>query len=310
VTTVAGDPSLGAPVLTAAVPTAAVHRYVGWFHELDAWTEYWDVYHPETRGRFYFGDGSLEPGLLSRFLPRDGRPPPFTSWTLLALYPSGAGIDRKGAFAAEVRKAAVAEAIMAVDDLVAEIFERHFGDAADPAVREDYLEAIYRFATNTLPAAAERDARIAEDDPRKRTAGRHTLDGDIQWFAWAVQIEGAHAIVGADARHPMRTLMLAGVASGCAANFTWRGHRRTRAEYSPGPETAALIRDRAGAWATDFGAASAEVHALYRIREWGEDGEAVRPSVVPPEAHIEVKPPSTGRPGPDPANLQRDPRGR
>jgi hypothetical protein len=21
-------------------------RWVAWFHELDAWTEYWDIYHP------------------------------------------------------------------------------------------------------------------------------------------------------------------------------------------------------------------------------------------------------------------------
>jgi hypothetical protein len=48
--------------------TDADVRHVGFFHELDAWTEYWDIYHPETRGRFYFGDGS-EPGLLTRLLP-------------------------------------------------------------------------------------------------------------------------------------------------------------------------------------------------------------------------------------------------
>jgi hypothetical protein len=60
-------------------------RYVAWFHELDAWTEYWDVYHPESRGRFYFGDGDTEPGLLTQFLPRQGRPPTFVAWTRMAL---------------------------------------------------------------------------------------------------------------------------------------------------------------------------------------------------------------------------------
>ena len=38
----------------------AERRYMAWFHELDAWTEYWDIYHPETHGRFYFGDGARE----------------------------------------------------------------------------------------------------------------------------------------------------------------------------------------------------------------------------------------------------------
>src|SRR6266480_1862152 len=74
-------------------------RYVAWFHELDAWTEYWDIYHPETRGHFYFGDGESELGLLTRFLPRDYRPPAFVAWTRLSLYPDTTDIDRVAMFA-------------------------------------------------------------------------------------------------------------------------------------------------------------------------------------------------------------------
>jgi hypothetical protein len=66
-------------------------RYVGWFHDLDAWTEYWDIYHPETLGRFYFGDGDGEQGLLTRFLPRERRPPAFVAWTRMALATGSAG---------------------------------------------------------------------------------------------------------------------------------------------------------------------------------------------------------------------------
>jgi hypothetical protein len=140
-----------------------------------------------------------------------------------------------------------------------------------PDVHADYLEAIFRFATNGLPPAIERDARIAADDPRKATAGRHTLEGDIMWFAWALQLEAAHAIVGIDDQHARRALLLAGVAAGCAANFAWRGHRRTRSEYRADAATAALLRARGLVWARDFQRAAEEVHALYRIREWGED---------------------------------------
>ena len=60
-------------------------RYSAFFHELDAWTEYWDIYHPETCGRYYFGDGREGPGLLTRLLPREGRPEIFTAWTRLAV---------------------------------------------------------------------------------------------------------------------------------------------------------------------------------------------------------------------------------
>src|SRR5262249_32389258 len=138
--------------------------------------------------------------------------------------------------------------------------------------RGDYLEAIFRFAADVLPPAQERDARISKSDPRKASAGRHTLDGDLMWFCWGMHIEAAHAIAGSDANHARRALQLAGVASGCATNFAWRGHRRTRSEYRPDAATAALLRERSMRWATDFASAASEVHALFRIREWGHDG--------------------------------------
>src|SRR5260370_370540 len=79
-------------------------RYVGWFHELDAWTEYWDIYHPETHGRFYFGDGAQERGLLSYFLPRPGhQPPPFQAWKRPALYPRPPAINRPTGFVPALR---------------------------------------------------------------------------------------------------------------------------------------------------------------------------------------------------------------
>jgi hypothetical protein len=239
-------------------------RYVAWFHELDAWTEYWDIYHPETRGRFYFGDGDTELGLLTRFLPRERHPPAFVAWKRRAL-----GFE--SVFVDEVRIADVASAVMEVDRLVADLFSKHFGDPTDPGVRADYLEATLRLATNSLPPAIERDARISEEDPRKLTAGRHMIYGDIMWFAWALQIEAAYAVLGVDIGHMRRALLLAGVATGCPADFAWRGHRRTRAEYRKDELTLALLRARGMQWASNFEAAAEEVHALYRIREWGQD---------------------------------------
>ncbi len=247
-------------------PPEADQRYVAWFWELDAWTEYWDIYHPETRGRFYFGDGAGEGGLLSQFLPRDRRPPAFVAWVQMALLLGSATVFKEA-----VRLPAVASAVMEVDDLVARLFAKHFGDDADTHIQADYLEASFRFAIDSLPPATERNARIPDDDPRKPTAGRHTLDGDIMWFAWALQLEAAHAIVGIDEGHARRALLMAGVATGCGANFAWRGHRRTRSEYQQNLATASLLRERGLQWASDFEAASKEVHALYRIREWGSE---------------------------------------
>src|ERR1043165_10207105 len=90
----------------SASPSADEQRYVAWFHELDAWTEYWDIYHPETRGRFYFGDGAGEPGLLGKFLPRDRHPPAFSPWKQKALT-----FQPAAAFAEQIRIPEVAAAV-------------------------------------------------------------------------------------------------------------------------------------------------------------------------------------------------------
>lgn len=135
-------------------------RYAAWFHELDAWTEYWDIYHPESKGRYYFGDGNSERGLLTILLPHHARPAVFTAWTRMALDHGTAG-----EFLREVRVDAVAAAVQEVDDFVAALFEKHFGDASKTAVREDYLEGMFRFATDTLPPAIEREGRIAASGP-------------------------------------------------------------------------------------------------------------------------------------------------
>jgi len=230
---------------------------------LDAWTEYWDIYHPETRGRFYFGDGAAEAGLLTLFLPQKLRPPAFTAWTRMAL-------TGEAGFSEAIRDPPVAAAIIEVDELLARLFSKHFGDAANPAVCADYLEAVFRFATDSLPPATERATKIPDGDPRKRTAGRHTLDGDIMWFAWALHTEAAE-LLGTTAGHARRALALAGVAAGCPANYAWQGHRRTRPEYAGDLQTENLLRSRGMQWASDFPAAAKEVHALFRFREWGHE---------------------------------------
>lgn len=250
----------------------AGRRHAAWFHELDAWTEYWDIYHPETRGRFYFGDEAGSPGLLGRFLPREGRPPPWTAWVAIALSagdPNAA--EARASFAEAVREEAAAAAILEVDDLLVRLFAAHFGDAADPTVQADYLDAVFRFAIDTLPAATERDGRIDAADPRKSTAGRHTLEGDIMWFAWSMHTEAAQVLRGRDAGAARRALSLAGVAVGCAAQFAWRGHRRTRPEYRCDAATERLLRERGLGWARNARTAVEEAHALYRIREFGTE---------------------------------------
>src|SRR4029079_10673798 len=99
-------------------------------------------------------------------------------------------------------------ALVEVDALVDAIFARHFGDARDRDVQRGYLDAMHAFATGALPHAGERAARIAGSDARESTAGRHIIDGDLMWFAWAVALEAA-IVVGDDRGHARRALQLA-----------------------------------------------------------------------------------------------------
>ena len=98
------------------------------------------------------------------------------------------------------------------------------------------------------------------------------MEFDLVWFSCALHLEAVHAIYGVDEEHARRALMLAGLAVGCSAHFAWRGHRQSRPEYSRDFQTAYLLKNMGVEWAANFGAASKEVHALFRIREWGREG--------------------------------------
>jgi hypothetical protein len=261
------NPSAGSKPAARLLADAG-NRYAAWFHELDAWTCYWDIYHPETAGRFYFGNSSTEQGLLRRFLPREGRPVVFNAWVRLALR-----LDTRQKFVEEARAPEVAAAVLEVDRLMSRLFRVHFGDATDPEVRSDYINALLCFGCNTLPPAIERAARVAHEDVRKPRAGRYALDTDLMWFAWALHLEAVHAVIGADEEHPRRALQMAGIAVGCSADFVWSGRRKSRAEYTRDFQTAYLLRNMGAKWAEEFREGCKEVHALFRIREWGHDGQ-------------------------------------
>jgi hypothetical protein len=244
----------------------AANRYVAWFHELDAWTQYWDLYHPETNGRYHFGNGTTEPGLLRKFVRHEQRPPVFNAWVRMAL-----SLDNRHRFVEEARVPEVAAAVLEVDRLVSRLFKAHFGDASDPRVQEDYINAMLCYGCDLFPPATERAARFSDDDPRKEGASHFTMEFDLVWFSCALHLEAVHAIFGVDEEHARRALMLAGLAVGCSADYVWRGRRQCRLEYSRDFQTAYLLRNMGVEWAADFAWAAREVHALFRIREWGRE---------------------------------------
>jgi hypothetical protein len=234
-------------------------EYAAYFFDLDAWTEYWDVYRPETRGRYHFGDGS-EPGYLSALMPDPGRSraPVFDAWKALALASFDEPPPDSGEFRA--RAAEAAEAALALDELVCRLLHEHFGAEVDV---DAYFDAIERFATDTLPPIPERTALLAPDDVRRPSSGTHMLAGDIMWFAWALQLECAQLAAGPS---PDRALLMAGVALGCALDYAHTGRCRTRAAY----QSADVVWTRARGWARDFDAAARELRELFYIRTYDE----------------------------------------
>jgi hypothetical protein len=242
-------------------------RSAAYWFELDAWTEYWDLYHPETRGLYHFGDDG-RPGHLSALLPPPGemRAPVFDAWraAALACHEPEPAAEAQRAFAALVSGEAE-QAARALDELVRRILHAHFGRAVDV---EAYFDAVEGFATDTLPPIPERTALLAPDDARVPSSGRHMLAGDIMWFAWALQLECAQLVLGADGEAD-RALLMAGVVLGCALDYAHTGRCRTRRAYR-GDGGRRRVWEQAHACVGDFSRGAAEVRELFYIRAYDE----------------------------------------
>jgi len=125
----------------------------------------------------------------------------------------------------------VAEAVLAVDDLVCRLVRQHFGSESGRVDAMAWLDAMERFGKDTLPENPARFARIPTHDPRKSTSLHHTIEGHIMWFAWAAQLECAELADPQSANAGLRSLVMAGIALGCSFDFAFRKRCRTRNEY-------------------------------------------------------------------------------
>jgi hypothetical protein len=243
--------------------------YAACFAELDAWTEYWDTDRPETRGRFYFGDDQGTAGHLSAFLPSPSgrRPPFFERWKGYATFARSASAeDARRRFRAEMERPAVADAIVAMDRLVCDLVLRHFGDPIDV---EAWLDAMERFATDTLPEDPDRFARVPAWDLRKAGSRYHTMGSEVMWFAWAAHVHASQWLSGSgDRMRPVRAILLAGVCVGVAFDFVFRGRSHSHPRYRPDDATRAELRRLGRALAGDFDAAVEEAQDLYRVHAW------------------------------------------
>jgi hypothetical protein len=267
------DPTTLRAWLADGAPKRSGRTYAAFFFELDAWTEYWDLYHPETAGCYHFGDGVTD-GHLGALMPTPGRgrrAPVFDAWKAYAL----ASRDPQRVRAAErafehlvTSRPEAIDAALALDALVRGIVREQLA----PLDGDTYFDALERFALDTLPGCPQRSALIADDDPRKRSSPTHTIAGDVMWFAWALALECAQLVAPTSREAELdRALFMAGVAVGCSMDYTFRGRGRTRRAYH-GRDAQAWERIWAMGHALrhDFDAAAAEVRELFYIRTYSD----------------------------------------
>ena len=235
-------------------PQRRPETYAAFFRDLDSFTEYWDVYRLDTNGRFMNA-------VTEHIFPKVLAP-----WRDYALATGPEKALRREALLAVLRQQPVSEAVVLIDQLQAELIGTHFGEPTAPG-GNGVLEAQLAFGKDTLPLDPDRDSRLGTSDPRKPFAKFHRMDGAVMWFNWAAHVESA-ALLEAETgpRMAARTLLMAGICGGSAMDFTFRdGRLPTRSEYKRDEATERLIRAKTETLSTNWTAAVAELHDLWRI---------------------------------------------
>jgi hypothetical protein len=239
-------------------PPGDLEKYAAFFRDLDSYTEYWDLYRPETNGRY-----------MDAAIATFGAP--LQSWTAYALKENSA---QAPALLAKLKAAlAVAEnaqALRTIDELLLMLLQRHFPGPAEGQIEAGaYVNAVEGFARDVLPPDPDRLARTPSDDSRYAYAGRHRMDGAVMWFNWAGVLDCVDLLDGDAAFTPHRTVQIAAAAFGSAMDYAFRGQvgfrGKTRPEYKPDEPTVVLLRSQVKSWIADGTLARGQARELFRI---------------------------------------------
>jgi hypothetical protein len=234
------------------------------FTELDAHTEYWDVYDAVPDGRYYALVRVAAPALAA--------------WRSLVGSTSPKDRDRAElALKDSLDDDTVADAVVTLDRLMISLAAKHFPGAERGVDPEAYLNVVEAFARDVLPPDEDRLKRVTDlgdpEDQRLQHALRHRMDGSTLWFTWAAVVDAAEMVDeghGTDERREIHALMLAGCAAGSAFDYVFRsspGNPRgvTRPVYRADEPTLVDLREAARAWAADMGQARDNARDLARI---------------------------------------------
>lgn len=241
-------------------PKARGERYSSYFRDLDAVTEYFDVYgHPATDNLMpkvskYFGAGRA-----------------LSLWGDYAVIPDDdpTKAQAKQALEQELADAGVASAIRDVDAVLVGLARTHWStqNALD---REMMLEAFLRFGADRLPDDTDRLNRIRAlnnpQDFRLTYAQYHRMDSLVMWMNWMGHVECAVLLDGPQhADHGLRTQFMAALGLGYSADCVFRQRGQTRPEYYQADGEGRMWR-KSLLLTNDFDKARAEAHALAQLR--------------------------------------------
>ncbi|MDZ4859566.1 MAG: hypothetical protein SGI88_11345 [Candidatus Hydrogenedentes bacterium] len=224
------------------------------FVDLDAHTEYWDVYKPELAARYMDDVQVLFPGAVKLW------------FNAVRVEGTDEATVRFAELGTELEKGTTRAALMDLDALLRDLLYRHFPAPNEPEIdTANYLMVVEAFARDQFPDDTDRLNRLELDDPRRPEASRHRMNGTSMWFAWAAMIDCMALADGNEGLTPWRSVQLASCAFGSAMDFTFRTRGQTRPEYTADDATVALLRQQVGVWVNDVDEARRQVRDLYRV---------------------------------------------
>jgi hypothetical protein len=248
------------------MPKAKGERYSAYFRDLDAVTEYFDVYgHPQNEflmpkvGK-YFGRDS-EPG----------RRKALNIWRAYAIIPDDdpTKAQERQALEQELAHADVASAIRDVDAVLLGLVRKHWS-SQNGVDREMMLDALLRFGADRLPDDIDRLNRVKAQNPeddRLPNAQNHRMDSLIMWMNWMGHVECAVLLDSPQhADHGLRTQLMAALGLGYSADCVFRNRGQTHQEYY-GADGESRMWRKSLLLTNDFDKARAEAHVLAQLRE-------------------------------------------
>lgn len=250
--------------------------YADFFRDLDAHTEYWREYMPDSNGRWMKSAvnvmGTMDLwGEYAQFSYLEDGDDYFED---LVEYVSN--------------NSQLKDDIRVVDELLVGLARKHFSiDGVFDGFA--FIDAFEHFGLGSLPQDPNRDEIHIVGNHPEGEAIEHRMDSTSMWFFWAMQVELSFLIAtDTDEDHEIRTHYIAALCTGAPMDFVFRNdsareeqNRKTKPSYTATEGTRKRIRSKSKRIRNDWSKAIKELHTLFQYfrgtRSQVEQGGADQP---------------------------------